>query len=48
VNQFVVGFPGGFFDETTKTIYVGVTPTPAGMFYVIPNREGGGATIYLE
>jgi hypothetical protein len=23
VSQFVVGYPGGFFDETTKTIYVG-------------------------
>ena len=25
-----------------------IAPTPAGMFYVIPNREGGGAVIYLE
>ena len=25
-----------------------IAPTPAGMFYVIPNREGGGAVIFLE
>ena len=25
-----------------------ITPTATGMFYVIPNRKGGGAVIYLQ
>ena len=45
-DQFVVGFPGGFFDETTKTIYVrqGRETRPCLCFYWTKSHKRKAAT----